>query len=676
MSMIVRPVKAACGIQPFKPQWYFTLGGNNCNMGSNETTAASTLPASSVYYANSFCRDGGTCCPQGYSTSCSSGGSNCNVCRWGTCPGCVMQTITCTCNMPDFQNASISVATADAYSSTTLVVQIVPSAAKASTRIKGISIVGLFFSSFGFGANTTFTNIDVISTIATSYNSKTSVLQLQFSSPVLAVAPFSPVKCTIVGLQNVASGLTTRLARVSTYSSTSRAANTAPQISEPALQIMFPCVNDVHGDIVVPGPATFTGSCRQTNVYIKFILFSSQKSTLHVLIMLAAAVAASTTAPCCVYVSTESIAATAEMSFYGKLTSNLGYDESLSIESSFAIVAFVICMRYICFSVPRFRTPSVCWPRMNVSIAHLMLLLAAQAASFLPAAHGVSSATIQLSQVAQVAGSRATIYFETLASIPVDGEITLQFPFGRYGNGTMAALGTMWGSQIDGPGNQGHGSGQMSLQAVNLLSDGVSVIYMIGAPEWCVKMTVPTLNPCQQRAIVSTNSISDFNYSNWDAYSPWNGDCASATYKVKNQPSPLKDYLPFIGSTGRCDVSIPQPSSPSTSFVRDGRVIITTKTALPSGSITVTCSGLTIFTMASRNGGLRISTSADSNVSSVDVFEAQWQCGERDITGHQYSAFVPPDMVYFFFSWASGAWSRCRLLCHHHFFQFNFDKLF
>ncbi len=183
---------------------------------------------------------------------------------------------------------------------------------------------------------------------------------------------------------------------------------------------------------------------------------------------------------------------------------------------------------------------------------------------------------------------------------------------------------------------------------------------MIGEPEWCVKMTVP-IHPCQQRTILSTASISNFNLNDWDTYTPWNGDCASATYKVKDQPSPLEDYLPFIGSTGRCDVSIPPPSSPSTSFVRDGRVIITTKTSLPSGSITVTCSGLTIFTMASRYGGLRISTSADSVVSSVDVFEAQWQCGERDITGHKYSVFVPPDMVYFFFSWASGASSRCRL---------------
>jgi hypothetical protein len=152
MPMIVGPVEAACGMQPFKPQWSNTLGGNYCIMASNEVTTASTLPTSSFYYANAFCGDGDTCCPQGYTPSCSGSGSN--VCR-----GCVVQQATCT-------------------------------------------------------------NVDVISTVATSGNSKTSVLQMQFFSPVLAATPSSPVKCTIVGLQNIASWPTTRLARVSTYSST------------------------------------------------------------------------------------------------------------------------------------------------------------------------------------------------------------------------------------------------------------------------------------------------------------------------------------------------------------------------------------------------------------------------------------------------------------------------
>ena len=115
MSMIAGPVEAACGIQPFKPHWSNTLGGNNCNMGSDEVTMASTLPTCSFYYANAFCGDGDTCCPQGYTPSCSGSGSN--VYRWGTCGGCVMQQATCT-------------------------------------------------------------NLDAISTIATSGNSKTSVLQM------------------------------------------------------------------------------------------------------------------------------------------------------------------------------------------------------------------------------------------------------------------------------------------------------------------------------------------------------------------------------------------------------------------------------------------------------------------------------------------------------------------
>jgi hypothetical protein len=60
----------------------------------------------------------------------------------------------------------------------------------------------------------------------------------------------------------------------------------------------------------------------------------------------------------------------------------------------------------------------------------------------------VTAVVFTLSQIHQVAASQATISFGTTESIPSGGSITMRFPFGRYGNGTMSVLGIMDGWSI------------------------------------------------------------------------------------------------------------------------------------------------------------------------------------------------------------------------------------
>ena len=90
---------------------------------------------------------------------------------------------------------------------------------------------------------------------------------------------------------------------------------------------------------------------------------------------------------------------------------------------------------------------------------------------FIPGVLGVTSVSFTLSQTLQVAASQATISFVTSESIPSGGSITMRFPFGNYGNGTMSFLGIMDGEAI---GNNG-----IPLHAVNLLADGVTLLNIV-----------------------------------------------------------------------------------------------------------------------------------------------------------------------------------------------------
>jgi hypothetical protein len=253
--------------------------------------------------------------------------------------------------------------------------------------------------------------------------------------------------------------------------------------------------------------------------------------------------------------------------------------------------------------------------RVAFTEAFVMLLLAAQIAFFVPCVHGVDSGRIiTLSKISQVAASQATISFATSTSIPSGGSITLQFPFGRYGNGTMAYLGTMYGAAISPSGN-----GEKALDAVNLLLDGVTIISIIrDTGTSYTKLVIQ--NPYTTKNY--QGEIDAFNPNNWNTYSGGLADAATAGYRIKNQPFPIVDYLPFIGSTGICGVG--SVSATTSSFIRNGTIIITTSTLIQSGPITVTCSGLTIFTMASTFGGLRISTSTDPVVSIAALLESKF----------------------------------------------------
>jgi hypothetical protein len=241
--------------------------------------------------------------------------------------------------------------------------------------------------------------------------------------------------------------------------------------------------------------------------------------------------------------------------------------------------------------------------RYSLSQASALLLILAQFALLIPGSLSTSPRTgqIVLSRVTQAAATQATISFETFASVPSGGSITLQFPFGRYGNGTTSLLGVMHGPSINVQGN-----GEKAVEAVNLLSDGVTVVYMTqdgGLTK------VVSLDPYTNKNY--TGSISQFNPTQWNTYNGGRTDPASAGYLLKDQTNPLDDYMPFIGSTGSCGVSSFSLGSASSSFVRNGNVIISMSASVPQGQNTVTCSGLTIFKTSSIFGGLRISTSED-----------------------------------------------------------------
>jgi hypothetical protein len=236
--------------------------------------------------------------------------------------------------------------------------------------------------------------------------------------------------------------------------------------------------------------------------------------------------------------------------------------------------------------------------RYSLSEASALLLILAHIALLIPGSLSTSPRTgnIILSRVTEAAATQATISFETFASVPSGGSITLQFPFGRYGNGTTSLLGVM----------HVQGSGEKAVEAVNLLTDGVTVVYLTqdgGLTK------VVSLDPYTNKNY--TGSISQFNPTQWNSYNGGPTDPASAGYMLKDQPTPLDDYMPFIGSTGSCGVSTFSLGSSSSSFVRNGNVIIVMSASVPQGLTTVTCSGLTIFKTSSIFGGLRIWTSQD-----------------------------------------------------------------
>jgi hypothetical protein len=248
-----------------------------------------------------------------------------------------------------------------------------------------------------------------------------------------------------------------------------------------------------------------------------------------------------------------------------------------------------------------------CWTK-----AVAMMLIVSQIALFCPGALGVASGKIVMSQASEVAAAQATVSFVTLAPIPSNGSITLQFPFGRNGDGKMPFLGTMYGWAI---------GMDIPIQAVNLLVDGVTIVYMIDDGTYTKQVTLHP-DPEQQNRYYA-GSLSQFNPNHWNSYTvgrgvPGDPDHSSMPYQIRNQPTPITDYLPFIGSTGKCDISHPSLGSVSTSFIRNGNITITLSTAVPQGPITVTCSGLTIFPMASSFGGLRISTSQEPVPTVVD----------------------------------------------------------
>ncbi len=240
------------------------------------------------------------------------------------------------------------------------------------------------------------------------------------------------------------------------------------------------------------------------------------------------------------------------------------------------------------------------------------MLIVSQMALFCPGAVGVTSGKIVMSQVSQVAAAQATVSFVALAPIPSNGSITLQFPFGRNSDGKMPFLGTMYGWAI---------TGDIPIQAVNLLVDGVTIVYMIDDGSYTKQVTLHP-DPEQQNRYYA-GPLAQFNPNDWNSYVigrgyPGDPHHSSTPYQIRNQPVPIADYLPFIGTTGKCDISHPSLGSVSTSFIRNGNITITVSTTVPQGPITVTCSGLTIFPMASSLGGLRISTSQEPVPAVVD----------------------------------------------------------
>jgi hypothetical protein len=238
--------------------------------------------------------------------------------------------------------------------------------------------------------------------------------------------------------------------------------------------------------------------------------------------------------------------------------------------------------------------------RNRLSQASVLLLALAQFALFIPESHCSDAATrtgkIVLSRVTQSAAAQATISFETSVSIPSGVAITLQFPFGRFGNGTMPLLG-----MIHGP-----SANEKAVEAVNLLSDGVTVVYMV---QDSGLTKIVSLDPFTNKNFSGT--IGQFNPAQWNAYGGGLANPTSAEYMIKDRPASVEDYLPFIGSTGSCGVSSFSLGSASSSHVRNGNVTITMSAPIPQGLVTVTCSGLTIFKAASTFGGLRIWTSGD-----------------------------------------------------------------
>jgi len=205
-----------------------------------------------------------------------------------------------------------------------------------------------------------------------------------------------------------------------------------------------------------------------------------------------------------------------------------------------------------------------CWTK-----AVVMMLIVSQIALFCPGALGVTSGKIVMSQASQVAAAQATVSFVALAPIPSNGSITLQFPFGRNGDGKMPFLGTMYGWAI---------GMDIAIQAVNLLVDGVTIVYMIDDGTYTKQVTLHP-DPEQQNRYYA-GSLSQFNPNDWNSYSigrgiPGDPHHSSMPYQIRSQPAPIEDYLPFIGTTGKCDISYPSVGSASTSFIRNGKITIT-----------------------------------------------------------------------------------------------------